>query len=121
MLFPRWHLWLGLTCPFLRTTRKQSLFIFCLPSFGGVSNGGRHALENPERVPVRVEQHLVGLEQIRPDQKRTAVRQLNVSHLQLDAIAADTGPVLTPEETVQASGRHALPQVPNARDPSKAP
>ena len=57
-----------------------------------------NSLEDPERVPVRVEQHLVGLEQIRSHQKSTAVRQLDVGDLKFDALAADMGPVLAPVE-----------------------
>lgn len=43
---------------------------------------------------MRIEQHHVGTEQIGPDQKRLAVRQLDMRHLQLDALAADMGLVL---------------------------
>ncbi|GEM_PF-7074707 len=45
-----------------------------------------------------IEQHLVCLEQIRPQEKRPAVRQFDMRNLQLNALAADDGIVLTPIE-----------------------
>ena len=43
-----------------------------------------------------VEQHLVGLQKISPDEEGTAVRQLDMGHLQLRVFAADRCPVLAP-------------------------
>ena len=80
-----------------------------------VDPAARHALEDLERVPMRVEQHLVGLQQIGPDQERPAMRQLDVSHLQLDALAADMGPVLAPVELERLARlehkRHECPAI----------
>ncbi|MNL14607.1 hypothetical protein D3C87_1355560 [compost metagenome] len=41
----------------------------------------RYAAKRPEAVPVGVEEHLMRLEQVGPDQKGAAVRQLDVSDL----------------------------------------
>jgi len=57
-----------------------------------------HAAEDPEPVPVRIKQHLVGLQEIGPDQKCPAVRQLDMGDLQLGALAAQNGKVLAPIE-----------------------
>jgi hypothetical protein len=46
---------------------------------------------------MRVKQHLVGLQQIGPDDESAAVAQLEVRHLQLDALAAEDRPVLAPD------------------------
>ncbi len=45
-----------------------------------------------------VEQHLVGLEQIGPYHKGPAVAELGMGRLQLDPLAPDQRPVLTPIE-----------------------
>ena len=58
----------------------------------------RHPAQNPERLGHRVEQHLVGLQQIGPHDERPAVRQLGMGHLQLDTLAAKQGPVFAPVE-----------------------
>ena len=60
----------------------------------------RHATENPEGVVMRVEQHLMGLQQIGADsaQERPAVAKLGVRHLQLDTNATDDREVLAPVE-----------------------
>ena len=47
----------------------------------------RNAAEDAEPVPMGIEQHLVGLQKIGPDQKGPAVRQLDVGNLQLGALA----------------------------------
>ncbi len=64
---------------------------------------------------MRVEQHLMRLEQIGPDQERPAVRQRDVSHLQLDALAAGMGPVLAPIELERLARlehqRHECPAI----------
>jgi len=49
-------------------------------------------------VVVRVEQHLVGLQRVGPQQERPAVAELEVRDLQLGAFAVDDGPVLAPVE-----------------------
>ena len=54
--------------------------------------------EHPKRVPVRVEQHLVRLQQIRPQQERPAVRQLDMGDLELRVLPGDRRPVLAPVE-----------------------
>lgn len=56
----------------------------------------RDTAEDPEPVPVGIKQHLMGLQQIRPDQKGPAVRQLNVGNLQLGAFAAENCKILAP-------------------------
>jgi hypothetical protein len=58
----------------------------------------RDAAKNAEPVPVGIEQHLVRLQQIRPDQKAPAVRQLDLGDLQLRALAAQNGKILAPVE-----------------------
>ena len=45
-----------------------------------------------------VEQHLMCLQQIRPNQKCAAVRKLDMRHLQLDALASHKGPIFAPVE-----------------------
>ena len=57
-----------------------------------------HAAKDTERLSHGVEQHFVGLQQIGPNNERPAVRQLGMGHLQLGALAAQNGPVLTPVE-----------------------
>ena len=56
------------------------------------------AAKNPERVPMGIEQHLVGLQGIGPQQKGPAVRQLDMRHLQLRAFAAQNRKLLAPVE-----------------------
>ena len=58
----------------------------------------RNAAQHPERLGHRVEQHLMGLERIGPYNECLAVRQLGMRGLQLDALAAQNGPVLAPVE-----------------------
>jgi len=57
-----------------------------------------HAAEHTEAVPMRIEQHLVGLQQIGTDQEGPAVRQLDMRHLQLRALAAEKSPIFAPVE-----------------------
>jgi hypothetical protein len=64
----------------------------------------RHAAEHPERMPVRVEQHLVGLQGIGPQKEGPAVRQLDMGDLQLHAIAADNRIVLAPIKLERLAG-----------------
>ena len=49
-----------------------------------------------KRVPVGVEQHLVGLQEIGTDDEGPAVTELEVGNLQLGPLAADDRPVLGP-------------------------
>jgi hypothetical protein len=58
----------------------------------------RHAAEDPERVPVGIEQHLMGLKQVGPKQKRPAVRELDVGDLELRVLPGKRRPVLAPVE-----------------------
>ena len=58
----------------------------------------RNAAQHPECLGHCVEQHLVSLEGISPYNERLAVRQLGVRRLQLDALAAQNGPVFAPVE-----------------------
>ena len=58
----------------------------------------RHAAKDAEAVPMGVEQHLVGLQQIGAHQECPAVCQLDMRDLQLRALAADHGIILTPVE-----------------------
>ncbi len=58
----------------------------------------RHAAQNPEPMVMGVEQHLVRLERIRPDEEGAAVRQLDVRNLQLGPLTAQDRPVLAPVE-----------------------
>jgi hypothetical protein len=54
---------------------------------------------------MRVEQHLVGLQQIGTQEERAAVAELELCDLQLGALAVDHGPVLAPVELERFSGR----------------
>ena len=58
----------------------------------------RHAAEDPERMPVSIEQHLVGLQQVGPEQERPAVRELDVGDLKLRVLPGNRRPVLAPVE-----------------------
>ena len=58
----------------------------------------RHAAEDAECVPVGIEQHLVGLQQVGPEQEGPAVRELDVGDLELGALAGNRRPVLAPVE-----------------------
>jgi len=50
----------------------------------------RHTTEDPERVAVGIEQHLMRLQGVSSKKKGAAVRQLDMRHLQLGALAAQT-------------------------------
>jgi len=63
-----------------------------------IDAASRDAFKHSERMPVGVEQHLMGLQQIGAQQKGPAVRQLDMGHLKLDALNPDMGPALTPIE-----------------------
>ena len=63
-----------------------------------------HAAEHPERMPVRVEQHLMGLQGIGPQKEGPAVRQLDMRHLQLHPLAADDRKVLAPVKLERLAG-----------------
>ncbi len=54
----------------------------------------QHAAEDPEGLPVGIEQHLVGLQQIGPEQERPAVRELDVGDLELCILPGNRRPVL---------------------------
>jgi hypothetical protein len=54
---------------------------------------------------VRVEQHLVGLQQIGPQEEGAAVAELELRDLQLGTLAVDDGPVLAPVELERFPGR----------------
>ena len=58
----------------------------------------RHAAENAKPMPVSIEQHLVGLEQIGAEQEGTAMRQLDMGDLQLGALSAEDRIILAPVE-----------------------
>ncbi len=64
-----------------------------------INSTRRHAAKDPEAVPVSVEQHLVGLQQVGSDQKGSAMGQLDMRDLQLRPLAADDGIVLAPNRT----------------------
>ncbi len=64
-----------------------------------------NATPRDERVMMRVEQHLMGLQQIGTQEERTAVTELELCHLQLRALAVDDGPVLAPVELERFAGR----------------
>lgn len=51
-----------------------------------------------------VEQHLVGLQQVGPEQERPAVRQIDVGDLKLRCLPADRRPVLAPVELEGLAG-----------------
>src|ERR1700681_3275758 len=63
-----------------------------------VNPAPRHAAQNPEGMAMSVEQHLVGLKKIRPDDEGPAMRQLGMGNLQLGPLALEDRPVLTPVE-----------------------
>ncbi|EHS50593.1 hypothetical protein PDO_5361, partial [Rhizobium sp. PDO1-076] len=63
-----------------------------------VDAAARYAAEHTEAVPVGVEQHLVRLQQVGPDQKSPTVRQLDMGDLKLRALAAYHGIIFTPIE-----------------------
>ena len=56
----------------------------------------RDPAQDPECLGQGIEQHLVGLQQIRPHDEGLAVRQLGVRHLQLDPFTAQHRPVFAP-------------------------
>ena len=57
-----------------------------------------HSVEDPEGMPMCIKQHLMGLQQIRADQKRPTVRQLNVGHLQFGTFPINVCPIFAPVE-----------------------
>jgi hypothetical protein len=65
------------------------------------------AAQNSQGMVVGVEEHLVGLQRVGTQVEGPAVTELGVGHLQLDALAADDGPVLAPVELEGlAKGKH---------------
>jgi hypothetical protein len=58
----------------------------------------RHAAQHPEGLCQRVEQHLVRLQKIGPNDKSTTVRQLGMGDLQLDLLATQNRIILAPVE-----------------------
>ena len=54
-----------------------------------VDAAARHAAKHPERMMMRVEQHLVRLQRIGPDNEGAAVAKLEVRSLQLGPFAAE--------------------------------
>jgi len=66
-------------------------------------------------MPVGVKQHLVSLQKRGTNQKRPAVRQLDMGDLQLCPLAAEEGKILTPVELER------LPRTKSQRDESAAP
>ena len=48
-----------------------------------------HAAEHAERMPMGIEQHLMGLQWIGAHQKSPAVRELRMGHLKLDPFATE--------------------------------
>ena len=58
----------------------------------------RNTLKHPKAMPVGIEQHLMRLQPIGPDQKCAAVGQLDMGDLKLETLAPDIGPVLAPIE-----------------------
>ena len=75
----------------------------------------RNPAQHAERFGQGVEQHLVGLQPVGPDDEGPAVRQLGVRRLQLDPLAVDHRPVLAPVELERFAGlenerhEHAAP------------
>src|SRR5471030_1281560 len=63
-----------------------------------VDTSARNAAPRHERVVVRVEQHLVRLQQVSAQEERSAMTELELRDLQLGALAVDDGPVLAPIE-----------------------
>ena len=66
-------------------------------------------------MPVGVKQHLMGLKKVSPHEESTAVRQLDMGHLQLGALATQDRAIRTPVELE----RLAWPE--NQRHKSPAP
>src|SRR6185436_7470308 len=63
-----------------------------------VNPPSRHAAEDPERVHMRLEQHLMSLQWIGTDDEGPAVAELAMRDLQLGPDAADDSEILTPVE-----------------------
>ena len=94
--------------------RQEPSIDLALLALADAVNSGAHVVvdaprgntaEDPEGMTVGIEQHLVGLQQIGPQQECPAVRQLDMRHLQLGALAAQNGPVLAPVELEGLAGR----------------
>ena len=78
-----------------------------------VDSAPRHAAQHAEGVVMGVEQHLVGLLRIGPENEGAAVGELEVGDLQFGPLAADEGPVFRPVELEGFSG-HERPGYENA-------
>ena len=83
-------------------TPTRSTAVFVRPGLGDpmAAKPHCHRLPRPgmpsktrKAMPMCIEQHLMRLQQISPNQKGAAVRQLDMRHLQLDAFSAHIGPV----------------------------
>lgn len=85
---------------------KPRVDLPCLPGPDLVDSGPHvvedaalgHAAQHPERLRERVEQHLMGLEQIGSHNEGAATRQLGMGNLQLRGLAAQHGIILAPVE-----------------------
>ena len=64
----------------------------------------RNAAKHAEGMPVGIEQHLMCLQRIGPDNEGAAVRQLAVCNLQFDAFTTNRGPVFAPIELERFTG-----------------
>ncbi len=70
-----------------------------------VDNGDVRCHPKPEHLAQRIEQHLMGLQQISPDNEGRAMRQLGVCRLQLGPFAGDNCPILAAVELKGLAGR----------------
>ena len=79
----------------------------------------RNAAEDTEGMIVGVEQHLVRLQEIGPNDEGPAVAQLRMGHLQLGAFIADDRPVFRPVE-LEGFTQVRTPAERRSRAPSSA-
>jgi len=70
-----------------------------------VNAATRHTAKDTKALPAGVKEHLVRLQQVGPDQKNPAVRQLEVCNLKLRMLATDHSVVFTPIELECFAGR----------------
>ena len=96
-------------------TVYSRLRVHCPRTNGGsmnavVNTAAGNTAKHAECMPVRVEQHLMGLQLVGSNQKCPAVRQLCVCYLKLDTLAADGGPLFAPielERLTRCTATHA--------------
>src|SRR3546814_20105491 len=77
----------------------------------------RHTAQYAERLGQRIEQHLVRLQRIGPDDERLAVRQLGMCGLQLNPLAGNHRQVFAPRSAERREWKESVSKSSNRLSP----